>query len=305
MAGEAFRELRKGSAMENRATIGWLGVGKMGQPMVRRLLAANYHVVVYDRDPANGRTVIGDGARLATSPQDLLQGADVIMSMIPNDQVLDELVSGESGLAGKLRPEQIFVELSTVSPKISSKVARELMTPRYLRAPVSGSTQTAENGSLTVVVSGPKEDFDICQPILEAFSSRQYYVGQKEEARFLKLVLNSLVAANASLMADALRLGHAGGLSRSTMMEIICESAVTSPLLKYKRDNIVGNDYPPAFSVSQMVKDTGLIAQAAADAGINMAINAICLDRLRHAASCGLDEQDFFVLTSEDFSLET
>lgn len=286
--------------MQNETTIGWLGVGKMGQPMVRRLLAANYHVVVYDRDPENGRTVLGDGAYIAESPQALAKKADVVMSMIPNDRVLDELVFGEGGLAGKLGNDQVFVELSTVSPKISSKVAEGLLTSRYLRAPVSGSTQTAESGSLTVVVSGPEEDFEVCRPVLQAFSTRQYYVGRNEEARFLKLVLNSLVAANASLMADALRLGHAGGLSRSTMMEIICESAVASPLLKYKQDNIARNDYPPAFSVSQMVKDTGLIATAAADAGIEMPINAVSLDRFRNAASRGLEEQDFFVLTSEE-----
>ncbi len=285
--------------MAKQRRIGWIGVGKMGQPMVRHLLAKNHHVAVYDRNPANSHTVRGDGAKIAPSVGELLKDAEIIMSMIPNDQVLDDLVFGESGFAGHLSEDQIFVDLSTVSPRISKKVSNGIRTTRYLRAPVSGSTHTAKSGSLTVMVSGPQADFEICRTAFEAFSSRQYYVGPSEEARYLKLVLNSLVAANATLMADALRLGQAGGLSRNVIMEVICESAVVSPLLKYKRTNIEQNDYPPAFSVSQMIKDTGLIADAASDVDVEMAVNALSLERFLHAAENGLEDRDFFVLTSE------
>lgn len=278
--------------------IGWIGVGKMGQPMVRHLLARRYEVVVYDRDPRNMQAAVDHGARSAGSLGDLLGAADIVMSMIPNDLVLGELVFGEGGLAGRLTGMQVFVDLSTVSPKGSQAVAEGIGTKRYLRAPVSGSTQTAESGSLTVVASGLKGDFDLCRAPFEAFSGRQYYVGSGEEARYLKLVLNSLVAANASLLADALALGRAGGLSRETMMDIICESAVASPLLKYKRDNVVCEDYPAAFSVSQMIKDSGLIADAAAQAGVDMPVNALSLQRFRDAAARGLGDRDFFVLAS-------
>lgn len=278
--------------------IGWIGVGKMGQPMVRRLLAKQHRVAVFDRDLRNMEAVIPDGAEPAGSVSELLGKADIIMSMIPNDDVLRALVFGPGGLAGRLTAGQIFVDLSTVSPSVSREVAEGIGTRRYLRAPVSGSTQTAEAGALTIVASGSERDFDECCPPFEAFSSKQYHVGKSEEARYLKLVLNSLVAANASLLADALKLGKAGGLGRKTMMEIICDSAVASPLLQYKRDSVVQGHYPSAFSVSQMIKDTGLIADAAAEAGVNMPINALSLQRFRDAAGRGLGDEDFFVITS-------
>ncbi len=147
--------------------------------------------------------------------------------------------------------------MSTVSPEISAEIAEALGRKgvAYLRAPVSGSTITASSGMLSVMVSGPEAAYRKIEPILASFSSKRFYLGDGEEARYLKLVLNALVGATAALLGEALTLGLKGNLSVETMLNVICESAVASPLIAYKRDLLVSRNFDPAFSVSQMMKD--------------------------------------------------
>ena len=287
------------SAQSARA-VGWIGAGKMGAPMIRNLLANGISVAVTDPVTETVSGLAAEGARVA---QDVAaqSGNDMVFATLPNDAVLRQVVLGSPeapGLADTLRPGAIFVEMSTVSPDCSAAVGKALSDKRilYLRAPLSGSTALAEKAALTILASGDRAAWDAARPLFAHLSARQFYLGHGEEARFMKLVLNTLVGATAAIMAEALALGESGGLNRAAIMEVIGESAVASPLLAYKTQTIVADDFTPAFSVEQMIKDFTLITDAGQAHGAPQAITSLILQQYREAAASGLNDADFFAL---------
>lgn len=281
-------------------SIGWIGAGKMGAPMIRNLLAAGSKVAVTDPDAQ----VITDLARGGATPAaslDMHSQNGIVFSTLPNDAVLRDVVLGSEGRPGlvhHMARGAIFVEMSTVSPECSVEIAAALQSAgiSYLRAPLSGSTALAEKAALTILASGDAQAWATVLPLIKLLSARQFYLGPAEEARFMKLVINTLVGATSAILAEALALGASGGLSRASMMEVICESAVASPLLKYKSDAVISADYTPAFTVQQMIKDFSLISDAGRANDVPLMTTGLILELYRAAANSGLRDQDFFAL---------
>ena len=285
----------------DRAATGWIGVGKMGRPMAGRLIEAGHLVVIADPVPENRASLVARGAQVADDVGDLFGRCAVVFATIPNDAALDAVVFGDGtapGLvSGHARPAA-FVEMSTVSPHASLRAAEGLERAdiAYLRAPVSGSTDMAKAGKLTVLASGDPEAWRLAEPLLSAVSARRFYLGPGEEARYMKLVLNTFVGATSAILSEAVLLGEAGGLSRAQMMEVLAESAVASPLIGYKRTAIENDDFSPAFSVEQMVKDFTLICEAGNRQHIPMFTTSFILQQYHAAVAAGHAEDDFFVL---------
>jgi len=192
--------------------------------------------------------------------------------------------------------------MSTVSPEASARVAEALSHTGcpYLRAPVSGSTATAVQGVLTALVSGPADAYGAMAVFLAAFTKRSFLVGPGEEARYLKLAINAMLGATSALLAESLMLARKGGMDIETIMYVVAESAIASPLIQYKRSAITTGDYTAAFSILQMVKDFDLIEQAAASTSCDMPLISSIANVYRAAVSRGLGDQDFFALTSPD-----
>lgn len=280
--------------------IGWIGAGKMGAPMIRNLLAAGNTIAVTEPD----HQVVRDLERLgAVSARTLDQHSQngIVFATLPNDKVLREVVLGAEGTTGLIHhmPRgSIFVEMSTVSPDCSAEIAKALRDCgiSYVRAPLSGSTALAEKAALTVLASGDEQAWATVLPIIRLLSTRQFFLGTGEEARYMKLVINTLVGASSAILAEAVALGESGGLSRASMMDVICESAVASPLFKYKTDAVVAGDYSPAFTIGQMIKDFSLISDAGRANGVPLLTTGLILELYRAAANSGLQDQDFFAL---------
>lgn len=291
---------RSGEAGAMPLRSGWIGAGKMGAPMARRLLAAGASVCVTELD-ADARQQLSQAGATVAADLSVQKGCDIVFSTLPNDAALRRVVLGETGkggLADLLAEGAVFVEMSTVSPDCSAEIAKVLQASgvRYVRAPVSGSTTTAEQGALTVLASGDEEGWQTALPLIRNFSTKQFFLGPGEEARFMKLVINTLVGANAAIIAEALSLGASGGLSPAAMVEVINESAVASPLFKYKTAMITSGDYAPAFTVQQMIKDFTLISDAGRANGVPLLTAGLILELYRAAANAGLDQDDFFAL---------
>ena len=224
--------------------IGWIGAGKMGLPICQRLKAAGHNVVVLARSEAAALSLSEAGLRPVKSIVALCENTEVVFSSITDDAILLEILDGVS----TLKPSSTYIDISTVSPTASNFVAERLCKAQiyYLRSPVSGSTAMAQAGTLTAVVSGPKSKFEELAPIFEVFAKKTFHVGEGEQARYLKLVLNSMVAATSALLGEALAFGNKGGLSNAVMLDVISQSVVASPLINYKRDMIVNEDYKAA-----------------------------------------------------------
>lgn len=281
--------------------LGWIGVGKMGSPMVRAVLAAGHGVAILEPLMENRASAVAAGARVALSVEQLATEVDAVVTTVAEDSVLHELVFAEGGLAQHLDPGQILVDASTVSPRLSGEIARvfEARSVPYLRAPVSGSTLTARSARLTTIVSGPKPAWRRMRPILDCFSSRQFWVGEQDEARFLKLALNVLVGGTSALLSEALAIGRSGGLSLEVLMAVICQSAISSPLLDYKRNAILADDYEPSFSIDQMIRDFELISEVAHDADLPRDLTDGVRRRFEAARRSGRGSDDFFVLVRD------
>lgn len=297
MQANTAQTARKGPSTQG---IGWIGAGKMGSPMIRNLLAAGIAVAVTEPDSQVARDLERAGA-VSAGTLDLQSQSGMVFATLPNDKVLREVVLGSAGTTGlvhHMARGSIFVEMSTVSPECSAEIAAALEERgiAYLRAPLSGSTALAEKAALTVLASGDADAWAAVLPTIKMLSVRQFYLGAGEEARYMKLVINTLVGASSAILAEAVALGESGGLSRATMMEVICESAVASPLYRYKTDAVVSADYTPAFTIEQMLKDFSLISDAARAKGVPILTTGLILELYRAAANSGLRDQDFFAL---------
>jgi 3-hydroxyisobutyrate dehydrogenase-like beta-hydroxyacid dehydrogenase len=277
-------------------SVGWIGLGKLGLPICRRLRAASFEVTVLARNEAGAAKAEAEGFPTCRALENLT-ASRVIVSAVPDDAALLGLMT-EAFLAALL-PGDVFIDISTVSPAASAEVARKLAPAQahYLRAPVSGSTMHAASGQLTVMASGSRPAFDAAQPILTTFSARQFYLGAGEQARYLKLAINSILAANSALVAEALAIGEAGGLSRSDMLDVMTQSAIATPLLGYKKDALINGEYPAAFSVGQIMKDIDLVLGAARADHVPLPVNAIVRQRFEQAYADGFGESDFFCLS--------
>lgn len=291
---------RSGMGGASGPAVGWIGAGKMGAPMARHLLAVGTNLTVTE-PVAEARAAMLKAGATVTADLSAQAGCDIVFATLPHDKALRGVVhghSGQPGLASLMSPGSVFVEMSTVSPDCSAEVALALAEAgiRYVRAPVSGSTATAEQAALTILASGDESGWQAALPLLKAFSTKQFFLGSKEEARYMKLVINTLVGANAALLAEALSLGASGGLGQAAMMEVICESAVAMPLFKYKSGMIASGDYSPAFTVQQMMKDFTLISDAGRVNGVPLMASSLVLELYRAAANAGLEQEDFFAL---------
>jgi 3-hydroxyisobutyrate dehydrogenase-like beta-hydroxyacid dehydrogenase len=277
-------------------SVGWIGLGKMGTPIVRNLLKAGFAVSVYDVDAKRIAELEAQGAKPAATIAALSASSNIVVSIIPDDDALLKVALGESGVLAHAAPGTVYVDMSTVSPAASVRV-RDAAQARgifYVGAPVSGSTVLAEKAQLTVFASGANDAYERVRPMFDAIAAKQYYVGADEQARYLKLAINHLVGSTAVLLGEALTLGRKGGLDWAQMLAVIGDSVVASPLVKYKLDPLRQRDFSPAFSSRQMLKDMSLVVDAGRDAGVPMAAAALVRDQFSHYASGDGAELDFF-----------
>jgi 3-hydroxyisobutyrate dehydrogenase-like beta-hydroxyacid dehydrogenase len=280
------------------ARIAWIGAGKMGLPICKRLKASGHTVRVLARRPEQSKSLGEAGFGVATALPDVIRDAEFVFTSVSDDQALKDVVLNAAFTAA-LSPSTTYIDLSTVSPAASAEIAAHLRAFAYLRSPVSGSTGMAEAGTLTALVSGPKPAFDNMADIFAVFSKKAFHLGESEEARFLKLAINSMVAATSALMGEALAFGMKGGLTHEVMLEVITQSAVASPLIGYKKDMIISGDYTPAATLDMLKKDLDLLLTTAHGQHLHMPVNNMIRDIYSAASDNGLGGQDFFVLVQE------
>ncbi len=284
--------------MSELKRIGWIGAGKMGFPISARYKKAGHHVTVLARNAAAKDKLTAAGLTAVDTIAEVANQSDIVFSSLSDDEAFRQVAND---LCKAISKGSTFIDISTVSPSISAEVAADLKKHNitYLRSPVSGSTVMAEAGTLTAVISGPKHAYDSLVAIFAVFSKKTFHVGEDEEARVMKLVLNSMVAATSALLGEALALGQSGGLDNATMLSIINQSAVASPLIGYKTDMIAKGDYKAAATLSMLEKDVDLFLKAGSTAHLSMPLNSLIQNIYHDASERGLGEQDFFVLVKD------
>jgi len=275
-----------------------VGLGRMGKPIAARLLDAGHEVTVFNRTPGRAEELAAKGATVAASAPEVWRTADACVTMVADDSALSSVAAEllTSAAAGKT-----LVDMSTVSPAVSAQVAGAARDAgvAYLRAPVSGNPGVVEAGNLTIMVSGDEGAFRALEATLRDIGPKVFYVGGGDEARVLKLALNLMVAGTCELMAEAIALGEASGLDRADVLEVMGESAVGSPFVKYKTAPLVARDYSATFTVALMQKDLDLALAAADGAGVPLPVTGTVRGLLADCVANGRGDLDLTALLLE------
>jgi 3-hydroxyisobutyrate dehydrogenase-like beta-hydroxyacid dehydrogenase len=283
------------AAVENRPSVAVVGLGKMGLPIAERILEGGFPLSVWNRTAEKAEALADRGATVLASSADALAAADVCVTMLADDGALEEVAAG---VLGGARPGTTLVDMSTVSVAASERVAGRAAATgvEFLRAPVSGNPSVVRAGNLTVIVSGPEDAARRLEPLLRSIGPKMLYVGEGERARVAKLVLQILIAGTAELLGEALVLGEAAGVDRSTLLEVIGKSAVASPFVGYKTEPLLRDDYSATFTTAMMLKDIDLVLDLARGADLTLPVTRELRNLLEKLAGNGYADKDFMAL---------
>jgi 3-hydroxyisobutyrate dehydrogenase-like beta-hydroxyacid dehydrogenase len=275
--------------------VGLIGLGNMGTAFAERLLDAGYPLVVSNRTPGKADALAALGAGVAASPAELAGRVDVILTSLADDDAFESVAA--DAIAGA-RPGAVLVDLSTVSPAASARIAEraESASVGYVRAPVSGNPTVVRAGNLSVIVSGAADGIDRVEPVLRAIGPTVHRVGDGEQARIVKLAINLMIAGLAQLMSEALVLGEAADVPRAALLEVMASSAVGAPFVTYKTEPLLREDYSATFTTALMEKDIDLALDAAEEAGVDLPLTNEMKTHLRAAIEAGHADDDFIVL---------
>jgi 3-hydroxyisobutyrate dehydrogenase-like beta-hydroxyacid dehydrogenase len=283
------------AAHDPRPTVGLIGLGNMGTAFAERLLDGGYDLLVYNRTAAKADPLAARGAAVAGTAADLAERVDVVLTSLPNDEAFESVAEE---VVGSMRPGGVLVDMSTVSPGASARVAglADEASVDYLRAPVSGNPTVVRAGNLSFIVSGPRETLDRVEPILKAIGPTVQHVGDGEQARIVKLAINLVIGGLAELMAEAMVLAEASDVSRKDILEVMGSSAAGAPFVQYKTEPLLRDDFSATFTTALMEKDIDLILDAAKQAGVELPVAQEMKSLLRATAEAGYADDDFMAL---------
>ena len=273
---------------------GWIGTGKMGVPMCKRLINAGYKMYVCDIIKASADNLVELGAEFLPTPMDIAKNTEIIFSSIPNSAILREIVFGEYGLVKTIKEGAIYVDMSTVDAEISAEVnaALEKKGAKFIRACVTGSVAFAEAGTLGGLVSGSRDAYEKVLPMLKVLTNRQYYLGSGEEGRYMKIIINMLLGSSMQALAESLVMGRSVGIDWELMVEAIMDSAASCPSMRFRSEMFRTRDFTPMSTAGIMDKDMDIALDIARKKGLAMPLASVTRQMYSSMASTGIIDLD-------------
>jgi 3-hydroxyisobutyrate dehydrogenase-like beta-hydroxyacid dehydrogenase len=280
------------------ANLGFVGLGVMGGELVNRLISKGHTVTGYNRTKAKAEWLVKAGMKWGSNPRAVAESVDILFSMVTNSAALEAIVEGPDGILAGLKPGQIYVDISTVSPEFSRQVAAKVRAKGadMLDAPVSGSVITLQQGNLSVMVGGRKESFEKVKPILLDIGPKVTHVGDNGLALVLKIASNLSLAVQMLAFSEGVLLAEKSGISREIAVEVLTNSAIASPMVKYRGPFVIKLPAEAWFNVNMMQKDMLLALELGRKLNVPMPTTAISNEFLTAARGIGLVEQDFAVV---------
>lgn len=276
-------------------TVGWIGAGRMGTQLIKRLLKAGYDVAVYNRTKSKAEPLIEFGATLVDSPVELA-GRDIVFAMVSASNDLEHVMLGEGGLlTDPDKAPKAIGDSSTVSMEMSEHVraAAEARGVGFLATPVSGNPKVISAGKLTVAASGPRDVYEYVEPLLQTWGRGVTYVGEGEAARIVKIAHNVFLGVVIQNMIEITLLAEKAGVKRADFLEFLNDSVMGSPYSRYKSPALVNLDFKPTFTPVLLLKDLDLGLAAARELGVTMPVTAVTREMVATEVNAGNTEQDF------------
>lgn len=256
--------------------IGFVGIGKMGTPMATRLIDAGYEVTIYDLDTKAVSELVSAGARAAANARDVANTAEIVFASLPSPQILEKVVLGDGGIA-EGKAVRIFIDISTTGPRMAAKIAASLVEKdiAMIDAPVSGGLKGARNGSLAVMVSGPKTAFETARPVIENFG-KIFFMGEVPgSAQTMKLANNLLAAAAIAVSSEAVVMGVKAGLDPKIMLDVINASSGRNSATEDKfPKSVLPRTFDFGFATGLSFKDVRLCVDEAEAMGVPMVVGS-------------------------------
>ncbi|MEV6831828.1 NAD(P)-dependent oxidoreductase [Amycolatopsis sp. NPDC051102] len=273
--------------------IGFVGLGAMGAPLARRLLSGN-QVTGTNRTRAKAAGLIDAGLGWRDTPREVAAASQVVFSMVTDDDALAAITRGPDGILAGLRPGTTYVEMSTVSPRASRRLAARVRAvgATMIDAPVAGSVPAAETGALTIMVGGPEKAFLTAAPLLSQLGNRITHVGENGQGLLLKLAINISLAAQMLAFSEGLLLAERGGIDPALAVRVMTGSAIGSPMLQARAPLALHLPEHAWFDVELMHKDIHLALDAAQAAQIPLPAASAAEHMLSLAGEMGYEHRD-------------
>lgn len=280
------------------ANLGFVGLGVMGGRMAKRLLDAGHKVTGYNRTRSKAQWLLDAGMTWGESPRLVAESADVVFSMVTNTAALQDIVEGSDGVLAGLKTGKIYVDMSTVSPAYSSELAKQVAATgaSMLDAPVSGSVITLEQGKLSIMVGGDPSVFEKVKPILLDIGPKATHVGVNGLAVTMKIATNLSLAVQMLAFSEGVLLAEKSGIKRETAVEVLTNSVIASPMVKYRGPFVLEMPDEAWFNVNMMQKDMNLAIELGHQLDVPLPTTAVTNEYLTAARGMGLQTQDFAIL---------
>lgn len=250
-------------------TIGFIGLGIMGTGMAANLLKAGFNLTVWNRTPARMEPLMAAGAGGASSPADVAAHSTIVITCVSDTPDVTEVVLGPQGVQEGVRPGTLLIDCSTISPQATRDIAARLAEKeaRMLDAPISGGSEGAAKGTLSIMVGGDAADFERALTILQAMGKTITHVGPQGAGQMVKLVNQILVVGTMQAVAEALLFADAGGLDLDKTLAAVSGGAAGSWMLSNRGPQVIARDWRPGFTIDLQQKDLRLVLEAADQLG--------------------------------------
>jgi 3-hydroxyisobutyrate dehydrogenase-like beta-hydroxyacid dehydrogenase len=279
--------------------LGFIGLGAMGQLIVRRLMAAGHTVTGWNRSRDKAASLLREGMRWADTPRAVAQGCDIVFSIVTDAKAVREIALGPDGVAAGLEQGAIFIDMSTIAPDASRAVAAELAQTGavMLDAPISGSPVTVTQGNASIMVGGDEAAYERARPVLLAIGPKVTRIGANGLACQMKIAVNLLLMVEVIAFGEAVALAEQGGVSREVAVDAILKSVAAAPVLFYRGPFILDGKMPevPLADVTLQQKDMLLALDLARTLGSPVPLAAAANEMMNACRGLGIDGNDFVV----------
>lgn len=281
-----------------KATVGIVGLGLLGHAVASRLLAAGHGVVGFDVLPEKIEALAALGGKPAPSAEAVARAVDIVCTLLPSLATVEAAILGPRGVVAGARPGQPLVQMSTISPALTERLAREagVRGLPFLDCPVSGTSAMVARGEGILLVGGDRAVFERWRPLLETILPRAVYIGRAGQATVVKLAANLLVGLHTVAAAEALSLVRKAGLDPGQALDVLTASAGTSRMLELRGPMIVRGEFPPQMKLELFLKDLGLILDAGAEVDAPLPLTALARRLYAAAAAEGHGGADLAVV---------
>lgn len=273
--------------------VGFIGLGIMGRGMAHNLLKAGFSVRVWNRTAGRMDALVEAGAEAGKSPADVAANSDIIVTCVSDTPDVEAVILGEDGVIHGVKAGSLVVDCSTISPQVTREIAQKLAEKdvHMLDAPISGGSEGAAKGTLSIMVGGDAEQFERARGVFEAMGKTITHVGTTGAGQTVKLVNQVLVVGNCLAMCEALLFAQAGGVDLKKTYDAISQGAAGSWMFTNRGPQIIARDWRPGFTVALQQKDLRLVLDAADEMGVPLLGTATVFNLYRTLEAMGLQEE--------------